>query len=206
MTEPDILLIDCEQPESGANDMTRRPEFGARIATVPLYDLDRAPLERFRTLMVPMHVDQRFLATRRERLDAFVASGGTVLIGGHVAYPFLAGTAPFVPLTDYRLEDLVVAPAVPHPIWDGIDFQDLTFRRGVAGFYAGGHHPPPPGATVINTIGPARLPVDILWRHGGGRVLLHGGNDLWTYSGTGTSADRLLPQLFRWLAEAAVPA
>ena len=37
-----------------------------------------------------------------------------------------------------------VAELAPHPIFDGVDPDDLTLRKGVAGFFARGHHPPPP--------------------------------------------------------------
>ena len=82
----------------------------------------------------------------------------------------------------------------------GGDPEHLTFRRGVAGFYARGGNPPPDGARVLNTLGPDALAVDwVLALPGGGRLLTHSGNDLWMYAGSADSAGRIVPQLFDWL-------
>lgn len=196
----DTLLIDCEQPESGVTEMIRDPVLGPRIATVGMYELDGVRLQDYRSVLVGMHVDQRYLAARRDRLDGFVAAGGTIHASGHVAHPYLAGLSRFEPLEGYRVEDLAVTNEASHPVWQGVEMADLSFRKGVAGFYARGGHAPPGGARLIQTIGPRRLPVDFEYRLGAGRVLFHGGNDLWTYLGTGTSADRMVPQLFDWLS------
>ena len=96
-----------------------------------------------------------------------------------------------------RVEDLDVRRAAPHPVWDGVAVEDLTSRRGVVGFYARGWHAPPEGARILHTIGPAELPVDFVYRVGAGRVLFHGGNDLWTFAAN-TSTRRLTPQLLAW--------
>lgn len=195
----DTLLIDCEQPESGVPDMIRRPDVGPRIMTVGMYDFDRVTLDDFRALLVSMHCDQLYLSGRRDRIEAFVRAGGTVLASGHVAWPFLSGLDRFQPIPDYRVADLEVRREREHPVWRGVAPQDLTFRRGVAGFYGRGWHRPPAGATVIHSLGPRRLPLDFSYALGRGRVLFHGGNDLWTYLGAGNSAERMIPQLFAWI-------
>ena len=68
--------------------------------------------------------------------------------------------------------------------------------------------PPPParrpparaGALVLNTLGPDAQAVDwILALPGGGRLLVHSGNDLWMYAGSADSAGRIVPQLCAWL-------
>lgn len=77
---------------------------------------------------------------------------------------------------------------------------DLTFRRGVAGFYGRGYYPDlPPEALVVHGIGVDARPLDAVYPHGAGEVLLHGGNDLWGYAGDDTTAARMTPQLVGWL-------
>lgn len=196
----DTLLIDCEQPESGVAEMIRRPDIGWRIRTVGMYDFDRAPLADYRALLISMHCDQRYLAKQRARLDAFARDGGTIVIGGHVALPFLTGLDTFQPIPGYRLDDLRIHRTAEHPVWAGVAEEDLTFRRGVAGFYGRGWHRPPTEATVIHALGERRLPLDFAYALGRGRVLFHGGNDLWTYLGSDSTAERMIPQLFDWIA------
>lgn len=196
----DALLLNCEQTEGGVNVLLRRPDLGGRVDSLPMHDLPRIDLARYRGLLVTMHADQRLLARQRTQLEAFLAQGGTIVFCGHVAYPILDELNPYQPIADYRLDDLRVAPERPHPVWEGVDPEHLTFRKGVAGFYGRGHNPPPPGARVINTLGPRRLPVDFECRpRAGGRLLVHAGADLWTYLEADSSATRLTPQLLDWI-------
>jgi len=196
----DTLLIDCEQPESGVSDLIRRPDLGPRIMAVGMYALDEVALADYRALLIGMHCDQLYLVGRRARIEDFVSTGGTVLVSGHVAWPFLSGLDRFRPIADYRIADLEVRRESEHPVWAGVAPEDLTFRRGIAGFYGRGWHKPPPGATVIHSLGARRLPLDFAYAIGRGRVLFHGGNDLWTYLDAGNSAERMMPQLFDWTA------
>jgi hypothetical protein len=173
-----------------------------RVHSVGQYAFDGLALEQCGALLISMHADQRFLAARRDRLDEFVRHGGTVVANGHVAYPFLSGLAPFQPIENYRLADLAVNRERPHPIWEGVASEDLTFRRGVAGFYGRGWHQPPEGASVHNSLGPHRRPLDFIYRLGQGRVLFHGGNDIWQFASGDDSTRRIVPQLLCWLLAA----
>ena len=98
----------------------------------------------------------------------------------------------FHPLENYGLKDLAVRRLIDHPIWAGVSENDLTFRRGVAGFYGRAWHEPPHGATVVHALGTPDRPLDFIYRVGKGRVLFHGGNDLWQYDGA-DSAGRIAP-------------
>jgi len=200
----DALLLDCEQAEGGVHLLMTRPDLGSRLDVAPLYELERTELSGYRGLLVGLHVDQRYLAARRPQLEAFLAGGGTVVFCGHVAYPFLAELSAYRPISGYKAADLVVARVAEHPVWAGVDVADLTWRRGVAGFYGRGGNPPPAGATVVHTLGPKAVPVDFVCRPAvGGRLLVHAGADLWGYLETDGTAARMAPQLLDWLAAGA---
>ncbi|GLK67329.1 hypothetical protein [Hansschlegelia plantiphila] len=145
-----------------------------------------------------MHADQRFLASRAERIASFLDAGGTVVANGHVAYPFLPGIDSARTSPNSRLDDLRILRLASHPIWEGVSGEDLTFRKGVAGFYGRAWHEPPPGALVVNAVGAPERALDILYPVGHGRVLLHGGNDLWQFGAMDSTA-RLAPQFLEWL-------
>lgn len=174
-----------------------------RAEVVALYALESLELRRYRSLLIPANADQRYLETQQQRLEGFLEAGGTVVVNGHVAYPFLRWLQPFcaLPVLPHRaLEALRVHRARPHPIFAGVDPEHLTFRRGVAGFYARGSNPPAPGAVVLNTLGPDAVPIDwLLCLPGGGRLLVHSGNDLWMFHGSDDSTNRIVGQLFDWL-------
>lgn len=199
MTE--VALLDCEQAEGGVQELIRDLALGPRIALLPLYELERTDLSAFRGLLIGLHADQRHLASRRAQLEGFLGQGGTIVVCGHVGHPFLAELNPFAPIPDYRVEDLEVNREAAHPVWEGVEMEHLSRRRGVAGFYGRGSNPPPPGARVINSLGPGRHPVDFECRPAaGGRILVHSGADLWGYHGSDTSAERIMPQLLDWIA------
>lgn len=177
------------------------PVTSSRILGLDIYDLEYVALEHFAGLLISTHADQRFLQTMRGKLERFLQGGGTLVFCGHLAYPFLPELTPFVPLTVRSHEDYRVWRVSEHSIFAGVDTKDLTFRKGVAGFYGRGHNPPPPGARVLQCLSsPDGPPVDyVYYRAGGGRVLVHAGNDIWMYAGDDTSANRIAPQLLDWI-------
>lgn len=179
------------------------PLSAGRVATLDQYALDQTALEAYKALLISMHSDQRHLVRRQPQLEGFLRGGGIIVFSGHIAYPFLPELRRFV-ATDYReVSDLFVYRAVEHPIWQGVAEQDLTFRKGVAGFYGRGYNPPPPGAIIINTLGPRHLPLDYVYtRPQGGTVLIHAGIDFWNFGlfpSDDTSAARMPAQLLSWI-------
>ncbi len=173
-------------------------EAAGRILRRDIYDWDDLDLSTYGSLLIAMHSDQRFLASRADQIARFLHEGGTVVANGHVAYPFLPGIGQARTLEHYGLADLRILRLAEHPIWDGVSGEDMTFRRGVAGFYGRAWHEPPPGALAVNAVGAENRPLDIVYPVGRGRVLLHGGNDLWQFGGT-DSTGRLVPQFLAWL-------
>lgn len=195
------LLLSFGYPDNAARRMATCAQAAGRVVVRDTYEFDSLALDDFSALLISMHSDQRHLAARAAVIDTFLRGGGTVVANGHVAYPFLPGIGAFHPLQDYRLDDLVVKRATHHPVWRGVDDNDLTFRRGVAGFYGRGWHEAPERATIIHTLGMQRRPVDFIYPVERGRVLFHGGNDLWQYGGSADSTRHILPQLMAWLFE-----
>lgn len=159
-------------PFAGLGDVTveRRPQYA--VSGFDGYD----------GVIVPMHADQRHLQGLAPRLAAFIDAGGSVLVNGHVAHPFLPQLAPFVPLSGGGLDALRIHREADHPLFDGVPTDLLTFTRGVAGFYARGGNPAPADALVIHSVGTERLPVDwLLQRPSGGRLFVHSGNDIFAF-------------------------
>ncbi|WP_322516231.1 hypothetical protein SR870_01190 [Rhodopseudomonas palustris] len=196
-----VIRFSCGHKTSSAAWAERLAGLDCTVRDVDLYALDAALLAGADALLIGMHMDQRFLKANAGLLDDHVTAGGRIAISGHVAHPFMAGLGPVQPLDGGGIADLTISRATAHPIWDGVALDDLTFRRGVAGFYGHAWHAPPKDAIVIHTLGPAHRPLDFIYPLGRGAVLLHGGNDLWSFGGDDTTR-RLLPQLINWLVEA----
>lgn len=189
-----VLMLTFGHAAEGGASMRRFAAPGREVVLRDQYALDEEALESHAALLIGMHADQRHLAARAGRLAGYLEQGGTIVASGHLAYPFLPDVSGFQALLAGHLDDLRIHREAEHPIWAGVTEDDLTFRRGVAGFYGRGWHQPPPGALVLHSVGRQHRPLDIMWRHGGGRVLLHGGNDLWSFGAGGIARN-----LFGWL-------
>lgn len=193
-----ILILSCGQSRDPVAAFDAVDGARQRVIAKDLYDLPDLALERFSSLLISMHSDQRFLASCTAQIAAFLDRGGTVVANGHVAYPFLSGLTCCRTIEGCGVKDLQIERIAEHPVWTGVAADELTFRRGVAGFYGRVWHEAPAGAQVIHALGRPERPVDFMWAVGRGRVLFHGGNDLWQF-GAGDTTARIVPQLIDWL-------
>ena len=113
----------------------------------------------------------------------------------------------FQPKTIHSFRDYTVRIVGEHPVFAGVREEDLTFRRGVAGFFARGHHEPPPGAEILARLvdpedGEPIVYVDRVST--AGVILVHAGNDLIASVDRDSTAGRIAEQLVGWmLAETA---
>jgi hypothetical protein len=175
-----------------------RGELGHRVTRIDCYDLGRSDLSGLDLLVVPAMVDQEHLYRCRAALRGYLDTGGVLVFGGQLHRDWLPGGSPFVALDPPTLQAYRVAEVAEHPIFDGVEAEDLTFRRGVAGFFARGHHPPPPGAEVLVRLA-GGTPATYLDRVStGGTIVLHANGDLLgmgAHDGTGV---RVPGQLVEW--------
>lgn len=190
----------------------------ASMEAVDIYDLGTTSLSGVTGILITGMCDQRHLGRNREQLEAFVRGGGRILFNGHVIEPFLPGLPKWRKLQYTRPADLVIERATEHPVWAGVDVSELLYRTGVpgphtperlseigvAGFYGRGYTLRlPEQATVINTIGQLRAPIDYVYPIGDGEVLVHGGLDLGVFAATpGTTLTALGPNIVSWLGGA----
>lgn len=180
-------------------------ELGHQASVVDCYQLAQTDLSRFAVLVVTSMVDQEHLARHRGVIRAHLDSGGVLVFGGQLHRDWLPGTSHFVPIDPPSLPAYRVTEVAEHAIFTGVDPDDLTFRRGVAGFFARGHHPPPAFAEVLVRLSGGE-PVTYLDRVStAGTIVVHANGDLLGYgSESDNSAARIPGQLLDWaLAEAA---
>lgn len=174
---------------------------GEAVEPLDIYELPQLDLDRFQGLLFPGSVDQEWLYLHRRLVETFLAGGRVVVFSGHLFRSWLPGASHFVPKKVRSFRDYTVRVVKPHPIFAGVNPEDLTFRRGVAGFFARGHHPPPPEAEVLLALADGE-PITYLDRSSSeGTILLHSGNDLWGYAGATSTAGRMAPQLLAWIRE-----
>ncbi|MGH3811290.1 MAG: hypothetical protein ACRDUV_02385, partial [Pseudonocardiaceae bacterium] len=179
----------------------RSPETRSRgIDRVDCYALAETDLSAYAGLIVSAMADQEHLARHRDVIRDYLDAGGVVVFGGHLHRDWLPGAAPFVPLAPPSLRGYRVAEIAEHPVFDGVEADDLTFRRGVAGFFARGHHPVPDGAEVLVRLAGGEPATYVDRVTTGGTILVQASCDLLGYAASaGDTAQRIPEQLLDWV-------
>lgn len=172
------------------------------IDIVDQYDLGPVALSGAHGLLLSQHLDETHLCEHSNLLDTYLSQGGAIALNGPVAQPVLTPPGPYTPLPARKAKDWVVEIAEPHSIARGVRADDLTYRRGVIGFWARGYFEKPPGAIAITRFAASRHAADWVWkRPEGGKIFVHPGNDIWGYAGDNTTAKPLFGQVVDWFAE-----
>lgn len=126
-------------------------DWSHRVDRLDCYAIGSVDLTRYPALIITPNADQEHLARRQRVIRDYLDGGGVVVFGGHLHRDWLPGASMFVPLTNRSLDGYRVVEVADHPISRGMG-TELTFRRGVAGFFARGHHPLPLGAEVLTKL------------------------------------------------------
>jgi hypothetical protein len=140
-----VAVLDMDIRHSDGTDWSHR------VDRLDCYAIGSVDLTRYAALIITPTADQEHLARRQRVIRDYLDGGGVVVFGGHLHRDWLPGASPFVPLTNRSLDGYRVVEVADHPIFRGLG-TELTFRRGVAGFFARGHHPLPLGAEVLTRL------------------------------------------------------
>ena len=195
--KPIALVIPNEDPRS---DVFTDYPHGASLG-IPMYALAHTDLSTYCCIVTTNNADQRELLRCKPQLQAYLHQGGKLVFNGHVVYPFLDEVQPYQPTPEKGLAGLQVHNLHAHPIFAGVADIELTFRKGVAGFYGRGSNPPPSGATVLTTLGTTtQQPLDWIYTYpSGGQLLVHAGNDFLAFSNV-PSAVHMCRAFYDWAA------
>lgn len=195
----DLLIVDVGVSVESSHS---HPLVAAETDVVDIYDLPDTDLSRWTGLVLTPGSDQRFLDAHRDLVRGVLDRGGVVVWSGQLCRGWLPGAGLFVPRAIGSLHDYAIRLATPHPVFEGVEEHDLTFRRGVAGFFARGHHPPPPGAVTLAALPGGEPAVWVDVQTTPGTIFAHAGGDLLGYVWEQSSAALIVPQLFAWMRQA----
>lgn len=195
-----ILFLD---PGHAFGLMNREAPFVQNNFTlVDQYDLTTIDLSSFSAMIVHDFADQIYLARHRDVIETFLNEGKVVVFCGHLVREWLPGCAIFTPQTVASYKDYEVLPVTAHPIFEGVKMDELTFNKGVAGFFArGAHKPVPAGAEVLLAL-PNDMPITYIDRQTtNGTIFVHAGRDLFGLRMQKKSSDRISEQLLQWVKD-----
>ncbi|MNI60577.1 hypothetical protein D3C73_1158040 [compost metagenome] len=123
-----------------------------------------------------------------------------MFFGGQLFRHWIPGASLFVPKTIHTYLDYKVT-VLDHLIFDGVLSDDITYNKGVAGFFSRGHHPVPEGAEVLLKLA-GEEPITYIDRHNSqGTIIVHAGRNLLKYRHQSSSAGRIGEQFHKFLYE-----
>ncbi|MDP9419972.1 MAG: phosphate starvation-inducible protein PhoH [Actinomycetota bacterium] len=196
MTGTTIVMLD---PMTSTDARFAGEPWAGAVEPVDAYELPSIDLSEVGALLLGNMIDQEFLYRHRALVRSFLDDGKVIVFSGHLLRPWLPGCGAFVPKAIATFHDYALSVVNSHPLYAGVDPHDLTFRRGVAGFFARGHHPTPPGAEVLLAL-PGGEPVTYVDRVStGGTILVHAGGALFDGTERDSTASRVPAQLLAWL-------
>jgi hypothetical protein len=198
-TNHDILRLNAGT-SFGAQNMSEST-IQKDFTVVDIYELPELDLNPYICMVINGLIDQEFLTKHKDKIHDFLNERKIVVFSGNLFRPWLPGGSNFVPKEVRSHLDYTVSLHQPHPIFDGVTSYDMTFNKGVSGFFARGHHPLPEGAEVLLTL-PGGEPITYIDRHSTkGTLLVHSGNDLFGNGSTEKTSGRIAPQLLKWVRE-----
>ncbi|MFJ7744860.1 phosphate starvation-inducible protein PhoH [Peribacillus sp. NPDC097295] len=195
----DFLMLDTGSyfGKARVND----PDYQDDFTFIDTYELPNIDLKPYKCLVIPGLVDQKFLYKYKKIIQAFLNDKKIVVFSGNLYLEWLPGGANFIPKAINGYQDYVVSIHQPHPIFEGVEEDDMTYNKGVSGFFARGHHPVPKGAEVLLTL-PGGEPITYIDRYStSGTILVHSGNDLFGSKKVKKTTNRISPQLMRWVRD-----
>lgn len=162
-------------------------------------DLDVTPFE---AIVIHDFIDQEYMYRQRDKIATYLNDGGIVIWAGHLVKEWLPGCALFTPKDIKSHTDYELSFVAEHPVFAGVATHDMTYNKGVAGFFArGAHMPIPAGAEALLT-----LPNDMVTTYidrvtTKGTIFAHAGRDLFAQRGQGKTTDVISTQLLTWIRE-----
>ncbi|MEO0382715.1 MAG: hypothetical protein AAF234_04095 [Pseudomonadota bacterium] len=172
------------------------------VDVIDQYELAGHDLSNADGVLLSQHLDEQHLIECAPMLDRYLRQGGSISLNGPVYQPYLNGLGCYAPLPSGKAQDWILRFETKHRITDGLIADDLTYRQGVIGFWARGSFPPPLNSTVLTRMIGDDTAADFVWhRDGGGRVVVHPGNDVWFVHNDATSAGRFYANMLDWMAE-----
>jgi hypothetical protein len=175
------------------------PFFERHLDRIDMYDLPATQLSAYSGLVVSGQADQELLYRNRHLIRHYLEAGGVVAFSGHLTRRWLPGAACFEPKEIDSHADYEVVEATPHPVFEGVSMADLTYQRGVAGFFARGHNPPPAHATTLLRLADGEPIVYVDTESTPGTIFVHSGNDLISFGRRSSTAARVPEQLSEWI-------
>ena len=198
----DILFIDPGHA-FGIENRTS-PFIMENFTVIDQYDFADFDLTPYKCIVVHDFVDQVYLERHSKKIENYLNDRNIIIWGGHLIREWLPGCPIFTPKMINSFSDYEISFVQEHPVFEGVNTNEMTYNKGVAGFFARGSHTPvPEGAEVLLTL-PDEAHITYIDRHTTkGTIFAHAGRDLFAQRMQKKSTDRISSQLLAWIHDEA---
>lgn len=183
----------------GTNGQMLQDDLTAFTA-IPQYELTLEKLSDFDIFIIPNFVDQEHLYANKEIIEGFLAQKKIVVFCGHLFRPFIPNQSLFMPQVIRSYKDYEVF-SENSPIFNGVETEDMTLTKGVAGFFARGYYHTKPTDEKHLTFGNGHVVTYVDRETTAGTIIMHAGRDLFGYQKAGKTTDLIRPQFVKYLQQ-----
>lgn len=169
------------------------------IKPVPQYEIGTFDFTEFDVIIVPNFADQENLYMHKNVVEKFLNEQKIVAFFGHLFRAWLPGASLFMPEKIKHFSDYNLYPENNSTIFSGVLTEDMTFTKGVAGFFARGYYHADEHSEIHLKFKSGHV-CSYVDRHSTrGTIFVHGGRSLLSYHSEGKTTDILRPQFIKWL-------
>ena len=192
-----ILYLDPGHAFSLENDL--KEYYKENFDVIDYYDFTDLNLENYKCIAIPPFIDQEYMYTQKEKINSFLNKGNILVFSGNLFKPWIPGTKNYIPKEITQHKDYEIHFCKNHPIFEGVTLHEMSYRKGIAGFFARGFYPTPDDSENILRLGENEIVTYIDRKNSKGTILIHSGNDLFSYTEAGNTTGKIGMQTFNWV-------
>lgn len=181
------------------SNMNVFPNENIIIRQVPQYEIKSYDFSEINVIMIPNFSDQENLYMHKDVIETFLNERKIVVFFGHLFRQWLPETPLFMPEKITHFTDYNLYQQNNTSIFKDVKTEDMTFNKGVAGFFARGHYIVDSSCEVHLSFGNGHTVSYADRTTTAGTIFVHGGRSLLDYYEQGKSTDVLRAQFIDWL-------
>lgn len=171
------------------------------VEYIPQYEIHKLDIFKFDAIIIPNFVDQEYLYRHKRLIDDYLNAKKVIVFFGHLFKPFLPKTALFMPEHINHFSDYSLYPNNDSSIYANVDTDDMTFNKGVAGFFARGHYQTQPEHEIHLTFRNGHVVTYVDRISTEGTLFMHAGRSLLGYTAQNKTTDYISSQFTAWLKQ-----
>lgn len=177
------------------------PDENITIEKVTQYEIATYDFTEFDVILVTNFADQENLYMHKNVIEKFLEDSKIVIFFGHLFRPWLPCAPLFMPEKIKHFSDYNLYSQNDSAIFKGVLTEDMTFKKGVAGFFARGHYHADENCEIHLTFESGHVCAYADRHSTEGTIFVHAGRSLLGYHCEGKTTDVLRGQFIGWLQE-----